>query len=46
MPVIKCGNGKFRIGGGACIYTTKKSAEKAFQGYLAKKNSPPKKNGK
>lgn len=35
MPVIKCGNGKYRIGSGACIYETKESADKAWKAILA-----------
>jgi hypothetical protein len=30
MPVIKCSNGKYRIGSGACIYETEESAHKAW----------------
>jgi len=37
MPVIKCANGKWRIGNGPCMYKTKKSANKAYVAYLAKK---------
>lgn len=37
MPVKKCSNGKWRIGSGRCMYTTKKSAEKAYKGYLVSK---------
>lgn len=36
MPVLKCSNGKFRIGTGPCIYTTKAKAEKAYAAYRAK----------
>jgi hypothetical protein len=28
MPVIKCSNGKFRIGTGACIYDTEEKAQR------------------
>jgi hypothetical protein len=38
MPVTKCANGKYRIGNGKCIYTSKKKAEKAYKAYIAKKN--------
>lgn len=38
MPVHKCPNGKFRIGSGNCIYDSKKKAEKAYKGYLARKH--------
>lgn len=36
MPVLKCPNGKYRIGSGKCIYPTRKKAEKAYAGYRAK----------
>lgn len=35
MPVIKCSNGKYRVGSGACIYETKENAEKAWKAILA-----------
>lgn len=38
MPVNKCSNGKYRIGSGPCMYTSKAKAEKAYKAYLAKKN--------
>ena len=38
MPVLKCPNGKWRIGTGDCIYDTKESAESAYRGYLFKKS--------
>lgn len=37
MPVRKCKNGKYRIGNGKCIYSTKAKAEKAYEGYRVKK---------
>ena len=30
MPVIKCANGKYRIGGGSCIYESEEKAQKAW----------------
>lgn len=36
-PVTKCKNGKYRIGSGPCMYTSKKAATKAYRAYLAKK---------
>ena len=39
MPVIKCSNGKYRIGTGKCIYKTNAAAERAYRAYLAKKKS-------
>lgn len=35
MPVIKCSNGKYRIGNGACIYDTEEKAIKVWQAILA-----------
>jgi hypothetical protein len=37
MPVVKCSNGKYRIGNGKCIYKTKAAADRAYRAYLAKK---------
>lgn len=44
MPVRSCGNGKYRIGSGRCMYKSKASANRAYQAYRAKKGS--KKKGK
>lgn len=44
MPVAKCPNGKWRIGSGRCMYTSKAKAEAAYRAYLAKKGK--KKGGK
>lgn len=35
MPVIKCSNGKYRIGSGDCIYDTEKKATEVWQAILA-----------
>lgn len=35
MPVIKCSNGRFRIGSGACIYDTEEKANKVWTAILA-----------
>ena len=35
MPVSKCENGKYRIGDGECMYTSRASAERAYVAYLA-----------
>ena len=35
MPVIKCSNGKYRIGSGACIYDTEKKAQEVWTAILA-----------
>lgn len=45
MPVSKCPNGKYRIGTGPCIYTSKAKADAAYAAYLAKKKDK-KKTGK
>lgn len=37
MPVTKCSNGKWKIGSGKCMYTSKAKANKAYKAYLAKK---------
>lgn len=37
MPVRRCKNGKYRIGRGKCMYTSKAAAEKAYRAYLAKR---------
>ncbi len=38
MPVIKCSNGKYRIGSGACIYDTEDKATRVWQAILASGN--------
>jgi uncharacterized protein (DUF433 family) len=35
MPVIKCNNGKYRIGSGACIYDTEEKVIEVYQAILA-----------
>ena len=42
MPVLKCPDGKYRIGHGKCIYDSKEKAERAYRGYLASKWSKAK----
>lgn len=44
MPVLKCKNGKYRIGTGACVYETKEKAEKAYKAILAQGKFKKKKN--
>lgn len=39
MPVIKCPNGKYRIGKGKCMYHSKPKAERAYAAYRAIKHS-------
>jgi hypothetical protein len=38
VPVISCGNGKYRIGTGKCMYDSKEKAERAYKGYLVQKH--------
>lgn len=35
MPVERCDNGKYRIGSGECVYTSRSSAQRAYVAYLA-----------
>lgn len=35
MPVLKCSNGKWRIGTGACIYDNKEKATEVWKAILA-----------
>jgi hypothetical protein len=35
MPVIKCSNGKYRIGSGGCIYETKEKADEVWKAILS-----------
>jgi len=35
MPIYRCDNGKYRIGDGECMYTSRSSAERAYVAYLA-----------
>lgn len=39
MPIRRCENGKWKIGSGPCMYTSKNAAEKAYAAYRAKKHS-------
>jgi len=43
MPVRKCSNGKWAIGSGKCMYTSKAKAEAAYKAYLAKKGKKKRK---
>lgn len=43
MPVLKCPNGKWKIGSGKCMYTSKDAANRAYRAYLAKKGKKGKK---
>lgn len=38
MPVERCDNGKYRIGSGECMYTSRSSAQRAYVAYLAGKS--------
>ena len=42
MPVIRCPNGKYKIGSGKCMYKSRQSAVKAYQAYMANKGKPNK----
>lgn len=46
MPVLKCSNGKWRIGSGPCMYTSKASAERAYKGYRGSKGKKRRKRRK
>jgi HK97 family phage prohead protease len=35
MPITRCDNGKYRIGDGECVFTSRASAERAYVAYLA-----------
>lgn len=35
MPVIKCSNGKWRIGSGSCIYETREKAVEVWQAIIS-----------
>jgi hypothetical protein len=35
MPVIKCSNGKYRIGSGGCVYETEEKAMQVWKAILA-----------
>ena len=37
MPVLKCSNGKYKIGSGKCMYKSKAAANRAYKAYLAQK---------
>ena len=38
MPIYECGQGKYRIGNGPCMYTSRENAERAYVAYLAQEN--------
>ena len=42
MPVTLCSNGKYRIGNGECIYTTRENAVEAYRAYLAEEGKEEK----
>lgn len=44
MPCTKCSNGKYKLGGGPCMYKSKESCERAYVAYRAKKHSGPRKH--
>lgn len=46
MPVMKCDNGKYRIGNGQCMHESKASATRAYRAYLYKKYGRKRKDKK
>jgi len=42
MPCTQCPNGKWRLGGSPCVFTSKASCERAYKAYLAKKKEKKK----
>lgn len=44
MPVLRCPNGKWKIGSGPCIFTSKERADRAYVAYLAKSGEAVKKD--
>ncbi len=38
MPCIKCGSGKYKLGSGKCMYTSKSKCERAYKAYRVKKH--------
>lgn len=42
MPIYSCGDGKYRIGDGECMYTSRASAERAYVAYLAQEEDDKK----
>lgn len=42
MPIKKSLNGKYRIGSGKAMYTSKAMAERAYKAYRVKKHSSKK----
>ena len=38
MPIYSCGDGRYRIGDGECIYRSRASAERAYVAYLAQED--------
>lgn len=38
MPVLKCQNGKYKIGTGPCVFDTQQKAQRAYRAYLFKKH--------
>ena len=35
MPIYECSGGKYRIGNGECVYTSRENAQSAYRAYLA-----------
>ena len=44
MPVTQCENGKWKVGSGECIYTTRENAVEAYRAYLAQEGKDESEN--
>jgi len=42
MPVRPCGQGKWRIGNGPCVYDSESKAQTAYRAYLWRKSQEKK----
>lgn len=43
MPCIKCGNNKYKLGAGPCVFTSLAACQRAYKAYLSKKHAKGKK---
>ena len=44
MPVTQCENGKWKVGSGECVYTTRENAVEAYRAYLAQEGKDESEN--
>lgn len=44
MPVTQCENGKWKVGSGECVYTTRENAIEAYRAYLAQEGKDESEN--